>query len=105
MSYSSVLGGMNVISPSQMAHTNHGEVGAYAWCILNIANSTVVPGSIYQGSDLRYSAQSTNSITSSSGNCVTHNYNVALSGTWRAMGGRTQTGTYTYPALLFARIS
>jgi hypothetical protein len=105
MSYSSVLGGMNVISPSQMAHTNHGEVGAYAWCILNIANSTVVPGNIYQGSDLRYSAQSTNSITSNSGNCVTHNYNVALSGTWRAMGGRTQTGTYTYPALLFARIS
>ena len=82
-----------------------GDVGTYAYLIDTTANISVIPGTSYAGSGLRYSSQSTNSLTSASGYSVGHTYSSGPSGTWRAMGGRTQTGTYTYVATLYVRVS
>lgn len=85
--------------------TTTGDVGTYAYLIATTGNIGVTPATSYAGSGLRYAAQSTNSITSSSGYNVGHTYSSGPSGTWRAMGGRTTTGTYTYVATLYVRIS
>jgi hypothetical protein len=85
--------------------TTTGDVGTYAYLIATTGNIGVTPATSYAGSGLRYAAQSTNSNTSSSGYNVGHTYSSGPSGTWRAMGGRTTTGTYTYVATLYLRIS
>ena len=82
-----------------------GAVGTYAYLIATTTSIGVTPGTSYAGSGLRYSAQSSNSITSSSGYSVGHNQGTAPSGTWRAMGGRTATATYKYVATLYLRVS
>jgi hypothetical protein len=91
----------NIPGPS----TTAGAVGTYAYLIATTSSIGVTPGSTYAGSGLRYSAQSSNSITSSSGYSVGHNEGTAPAGTWRAMGGRTATATYKYVATLYVRIS
>ena len=84
--------------------TTTGDVGTYAYLINTVGNIVITPGATTAGSSLRYSAQSTNSITSASGYSVGHTHSSAPSGTWRAMGGRTQT-SYTYGQTLYVRIS
>ena len=85
--------------------TTLGAVGTYAYLINTVGNIGIVPGNNTAGSSLRYSAQSSNSNTSSSGYSVGHTYSSGPSGTWQAMGGRTTTGTYTYAATLYVRVS
>ena len=87
-----------------VAGATAGSVGSYAYMIVTSANISVGVGSTRAGSGLRYSGQSTNSNSSSSGYNVGHTYSSA-GGTWRAMGGRSQAGTYTYFATLWLRIS
>lgn len=85
--------------------TTAGDVGTYAYLINTVGNIGITPGATTAGSSLRYSAQSTNSNTSSSGYSLGHTYSSGPSGTWRAMGGRTTTTSYTYAATLYVRIS
>ena len=85
--------------------TTAGAVGTYAYLITTSANVGITPGSTRSGSSLRYSAQSSNSISSASGYSVGHTHSSAPAGTWQAMGGRNTTGTYTYAATLYVRIS
>jgi len=105
-------GNDNYLRPSTLAQVRTkvvagataGSVGSYAYMIVTSANISVGVGSTRAGSGLRYSGQSTNSNSSSSGYNVGHTYSSA-GGTWRAMGGRSQAGTYTYFATLWLRIS
>ena len=90
---------------SATAGATAGAVGTYAYLINLGGNIGITPSATTAGSSLRYSAQSTNSLSSASGYSVGHTYSSGPSGTWRAMGGRTATGTYTYPATLYVRIS
>ena len=101
----SVIRGDDNFDSGEVGSTDLGAVGTYAYLINTGANLAVTPGNTTAGSVLRYSAQSSNSNTSASGYSVGHTYSSGPSGTWRAMGGRTQTGTYTYAATLYVRIS
>ena len=83
--------------------TTTGAVNTYAYAGRPTNNATIVDGTTYAGSSLRFTGVNNN--MSTTGNfCYTGNNGGSLSGTWRAMG-HCSARSDRQPSTLFVRIS
>ena len=80
-----------------------GAVGTYAYLGLNTSGGSIVAGTTYLGTQLKYAGTSETSISGTSENTVS-GWGVAPSGNWMAVGTVTGSAGF-YPMTMFVRIS
>lgn len=96
------INGADIWHTGNLNPTTFNAVGSYAWMIRNTISSSLVGGSTYAGSGLRFAGY----ISTGAGVSPITGWDVATtpSGTWRAMGTIGPNTSY-YPQTLCVRIS